>query len=154
MVFGHQREVLLVILRYILSCSNSLLQHSRSMVPSKNLILSAVVPDSVVVVVSQARASVVGTELPELVHRDSSVIEYGHLPWHLDSCVVVWRRRAAILLEHDGLVQRSADSVVLLDPGASPGLVVSPAVWVEVERSLYPVLASLPVREHETEWLT
>ena len=85
-------------------------------------------------------------ELPNRVHSDFSVLYNGVLPW-FGQCNVSRGIRGTIFLDHDGFAQGFANRVMLLNPFGAPGVIITPAVGVEVESPIVEGFDSQICRE-------
>lgn len=109
------------------------------MVPRQDLVLGVVDVDAVgIAQIHSVRARI--AKLPKLVHGNACVLQHGLLPRRLNTSVIVWTWGTTVFFQHDRLARCSTHLVVLDDPGAAPGLVVAPAVGVEVESAVVECL--------------
>lgn len=90
------------------------------------------VPIEGILIQRRGPARELGPKLPHHIPRHARLGKDGILPL-LHNGHAILARRDGILLQQHGLVEGSADGVVLGNPGVAPGVVVAPVLRVHVE---------------------
>jgi hypothetical protein len=105
------------------------------MQPPQKLILCVIIKDRINIRNTISRHSqIIRSELPDLVRRQPT-LQHSLLPRCLGRSMIIWEW-SPILFKDDWLSCCLADSVMLLDPFAAPGVVVSPGVGIEMEDAI------------------
>ena len=105
------------------------------MQPPQKLILCVIIKDRINIRNTISRhGQIIRPKLPDLIRRQPT-LQYSLLPRRLGRSMIIWEW-SPILFKDDWLSCCLADSVMLLDPFAAPGVVVSPGVGIEMEDAI------------------
>ena len=102
------------------------------MLPRQDRILGIIIPNRIHIILTNPARQIHRRKLPETIIRHLRTIHHRHLPGQLRARMIM-RERRPILLQHHRLPRRLTHTIVLLNPGAPPRIIVAPGVRIQME---------------------